>query len=944
MRNIDVSAQLNRLHTEFVSRADGEYRIRCPFHDDNNPSCDVSQAQQKFICRSCGVSGTIITLLAKLSGEPKHILLAKLSPSEDKPVEVAVVERFHRRIWTAPTLLEALHKRGVSDDTIRKFRLGETEGRISIPIPNESGIFVNLRKYLPGATDVSKTINLKGRSVPRLYPHSQLSYDKIILCGGEAKALAVLERLNSHGIGSVTSTGGETNWTPAFEDYFADKKVWVCSDIDKAGQQSAEYRCARLFNVAEWVGNLDLAEHLDHKKFPTGDINDYIALNFEDATERLLALLEACPKWISKLTGLVDSTLDPPIETSIRNAMQADMVDKRFKSEVSFTAIHPEAYFIPKDIKPQCNRDQDCCMVCPVYHSPAGKIFTISSESKSIISMVDSHDKVIRDEVREAVGIPTCQTVKLEILARYKVHEMRVQRALNLTQQDSDRTSIPAIVVGQEPELNETYEIVGRSVPHPKSQKCIAIVSETKAIADALTNFTLSEPEELLRFRPKQWTTEAISETLAGIYNEISLNVTRIYERQNLHVAIDLAYHSVLSIKTDTTSQKGRKGWVEVLIVGDSSQGKSETAKGFMDFYGLGDKVDCKNATQAGIIGGLEKEGGGKFYVQWGAIPQNDRRLLFLEELKGMPGDVFAKFTETRSSGVADLPKILRRKAQARTRLVALSNPPKGSMSTYSFGVNAIVDLIRNPEDIRRFDISLILNKEDINPEIINQQRESITPTFTSEQARKLILWCWTRTPEQVFFEPETLAAALSEARSLCTQFSENIPIIDRGDTRNKLLRLAAALAGRTFSASENSQTIFVRPCHVMWVSEFLREQYSSVNHGYYDYSQRAKKQQIILNEKALEAEIVTLPNLNATIEHLLHLDEIEVQDFCNWTGWEKSEAELKIGSFVRNNAVVREGKYYRKTAAFTKILRNMVEKPPEIPAHIVAAREGINY
>ena len=35
----------------------GQVRVLCPFHQERNPSCDVSLEKNVFVCRSCGASG-----------------------------------------------------------------------------------------------------------------------------------------------------------------------------------------------------------------------------------------------------------------------------------------------------------------------------------------------------------------------------------------------------------------------------------------------------------------------------------------------------------------------------------------------------------------------------------------------------------------------------------------------------------------------------------------------------------------------------------------------------------------------------------------------------------------------------------------------------------------------------------------------------------------------
>ena len=71
-----------------------------------------------------------------------------------------------------------------------------------------------------------------------------------------------------------------------------------------------------------------------------------------------------------------------------------------------------------------------------------------------------------------------------------------------------------------------------------------------------------------------------------------------------------------------------------------------------MDHYKLGARHECKNATSAGLLGGLQQLGS-RWFVSWGIIPMHDKRLVVLEEIKGTPIEVLAKLTDMRSSGIA---------------------------------------------------------------------------------------------------------------------------------------------------------------------------------------------------------------------------------------------------------------------------------------------------
>ena len=51
----------------------GEGQIRCPFHDDKNPSCSINTEKNTFICHACGEKGTLSFLLARCGIEaPKQ--------------------------------------------------------------------------------------------------------------------------------------------------------------------------------------------------------------------------------------------------------------------------------------------------------------------------------------------------------------------------------------------------------------------------------------------------------------------------------------------------------------------------------------------------------------------------------------------------------------------------------------------------------------------------------------------------------------------------------------------------------------------------------------------------------------------------------------------------------------------------------------------------------
>lgn len=937
MSDINVISELERIGWEYTFAGDSELKVVCPFHDDNSPSCHINIEKRYFCCQTagCDAKGDFISFLAGALRNARAVIIADLgtrySLDETKIIEADVVERYHSAIWANEYFLAELHKRGVTDDLIRQHRIGEFRGRITIPIRNVAGSFVNVRRYLPGAPGAEKMRNAKGRGKLRLFPIEQMEYESVCVCAGELKAVVAAHQLNRHGIGAVSCTGGEGNWSHTFTPLFKSKTVYVIYDIDEEGQTGAQVVLTQLSRVADTVHNIVLP--LDIDAHPHGDINDYCG---PELNKRLLPLLKVAEVW--KPTRQDTLTNDEiPNKVTLNVATHASSTGRRLRVTAIASAVAEAPYTIPSKTKCYCDRSQTECAICPVFAEDDKHEFSIDAESPAILEMVAAPAGIQREALVKALRIPaTCKVCSFVPTEFYNVEEVRVSPRLEILNRATERTMQPAFCIGEQIELNETYELVGRMHPHPKTQQSTLMISEYKPTKDALSSYVPDNLLGLKCFQPKEWTAASIHEKLTQIYDDFAANVTGIYQRQDLHLAVDLTYHSPLHISFEG---KTVKGWTEVLIVGDSSQGKSDTAIGLMKHYELGEKVECKNATVAGLLGGLQQIGG-RWFVSWGVIPTHDQRLVILEELKGTSQEVIGKLTDMRSSGVAEIPKIEKRRTQARTRLLALSNPRSPRpIDSYNFGVESIVELIGALEDIRRFDLCVIVSARDIDGAILNQlglDRPNVRHRYDTGICRELILWAWTRTGEQVKFEEGAPRAIVEAAQGLSDKFTEAIPIIDKGSTRYKIARLAAALAARTFSAVGDGNTLMVRKCHVQYIAELLDRIYSSDTFGYKDYSEAIKARNELIDVPIIRRQIINTPFVRDFIKSLLHTNYIELIDIQDWCGWERNEAHVLLSTLVRKHALVRDHRAYRKTPSFIVLLKDLLAgELPERPKHI---------
>jgi hypothetical protein len=934
MNEVNVLAELERAGRVYQWAGEDEVKIVCPFHKDKDPSCCVSVSKRAFRCpvAGCGAEGDIIKLLAALYSTSRAAVWQELQTRYTfdvaKTVDPDVIERWHRAIWQAGPLLQALRDRCVTDDMLRRYRIGVHEGRVTIPIKNDSGLYVNVRRYLPGAPGDQKMRNLRGRGKIRLFPPDQMRFDDVFVTGGEIKAIVAAEELNRHGIGAVCATAGEGNWAPELTAKFLGKgRVWTGLDVDDTGRMAAHDLCRQLSRVAKWVGDVELP--LDRARFPHGDVNDYVAQGFT-----LFPLLEQCPQFYAS-TGDAANTAEgaEPEEMELGDAVNAEATGRRLRVKAVVSSLDTAPYIVPSKARVECSKDQDFCALCPVYTS-ASEEWVVPAESIAVLEMIGTSLDRQRDSLMRCIGIPRdCRVCKIDPTDFYNVEDAKVSPQLEITNRSTDRFMQPAYCIGPRLELNETYQLTGRLHPHPKNQQATLLVSEYETTQDALSTYVPRDLEALELFQPQEWTVESLTQKLDELYEDLEANVTHVYRRRDIHLFVDLAYHSPLLIKFD--GPKPTKGWVDVLILGDSGQGKSEVAcgsqgdGGFRAFYGLGEKMECKNASVAGVLGGVQKFGD-RFFVTWGILPTHDKRLVILEEVKGASTEVIAKLTDMRSSGVAEIQKIEKRRTKSRTRQVWLSNPrSQQPMASYNFGIEAVRELIGGLEDIRRFDAVLIVSAGDVDAKEINQLRASrphVEHRHRDELCRSLILWSWTRTAEQVEFEEAAAAFIMEAATEMCDEFTDVIPIVDRGSMRMKLARLSASLAARTFShLGSEREGILVRRCHAEYIVAMLRRIYVSNSFGYDGYTAAVRLTQTLGDSKTLKKTINETPFPRDFVKSALHTDRIDLQDVQDWCGWHREDCQKLISVFVRKHALMREGRQYRKTPPFIQLLKEML-------------------
>lgn len=942
---INVLSELERIGWEWSAAGEGEIRCSCPVptHKDDTPSVNLNTVKAVWQCHAagCKASGDIVSFLAFALSSDRATILADLQNryptiSLAKTIDPEAVERFHQCISEAGPLLTELSKRGVTHADIRSARLGFWKGRITIPVFDVNRNIINVRRYLPGAPGDKKMQNTPGYGKAAIYQIEQLlSYDKVWFCGGELKALVAGRLLNPHGVGAFAISAGEGTWRQEWNSLLKGKTVYICMDVDRSGEVAASELANQLLHACERA--LIIRLPLDTSKYPKGDINDYVGQ--ENATaEDLLACMESAKPFEGFQRRQAVPTKEPR-SVPINRVLHPSNVRTRVSFEGVIQGFFETPYLVPKTVKVYCDRSQPNCAICPIYASPITDeqcvVCEIDPASETLLHIVDAPSKVKVPVLKTALGIPACKSATLEVGEHSSVTEVRISPQVSVT---SDVTGsetnirVPAFLVDQRhTDANIPYRLVGVPYPHPKDQSGVVVVTSAQQIEDSLASFSPSKEDlqELIDvFAPDEWTVDGIHEALTRVYEDLAYNVTGIFGRLSMQTVLDLTWYSALFFQFE-----GRriKGWVNSILVGDSGQGKTEMTSLLCQHYGAGVRVECKNASIAGLIGGLQQLGT-RWFVTWGLIPQNDRRLVLLEEAKGLQPQDIGRMTDMRSSGIAELPKIEQGRANARTRLVFISNPrEQRTIASFTYGVEAISQVVGALEDLRRFDVALVVSSDQVKAEDINKRRADRVATkhkATSALCRKSVLFAWTRTLDQIVFAEGVEDLIQTEALRLANTYSSTVPLIDRGTTREKLARLAVALAAKTCCYVDDS--ILVLPAHVEYVSRFLDTTYSDPVFGYRAFSEAISRMSAIADVEEVKALFASLPYPQDAVRTILRQSEFVLEDLQAALSQDRDQSMRALSLLVRKHCIVRVGRAYRKAEAFIPLLRGLLNNLPE--------------
>ena len=874
----------------------GEVSILCPFHEDHKRSASINLQTGLFHCLACEASHNYPTF--RKAWELEHGAPDAVAPPDpdEKFVPEQVIRDMHFALLENQDLLDQLRdKRGISIDTVRKYQLGWhlRTRRVAIPIRDREGIVRNVRLYSFTEKGQQKMLSWQqGYGTARLWPLQVLDGAKyVFLCEGEMDRLVMADR----GLNAITSTGGAKTWKSEWSKEFAGLKVYVVYDTDTAGEEGARKAAASISEYAKEVKvvRLDLSE-------PGEDITDFF-VNYGYGVEDLKRLVKETPKFKKPIRPDRRQASNGKVEwATLGQSLKPMYRRKELMVPVIVSARRDERLHYPAETIFTCDQSAGrLCQKCDLYGSGEATI-KFDRSDPVVLDFVGVSTKQQRAIIKKIAGIPnTCSQVESATVESGTIEEILVTPELD-TGGDGDSLHLVqrAFYIGLGLDYNESYALKAKPIPFHKNGKIVHHVVEATPAHDSIETFEMT-PEIYEQLKVFQAKPGKAKRKLWEIATDFQNHVTRIWDRIPMHIAMDLVWHSVLEFWFEDKLQ--RRGWLEVCIVGDTRTGKSEVAHQLQRHFGYGEIVSGENTSYAGLIGGAVKFDDA-WFVKWGRIPLNDKRLVVIDEVTGMSPQDIALMSGVRETGIADITKIETQKANARTRAIWIGNvrEPKNDLSDYDYGCLALHDLIGQPEDIARFDYALAAARDEVSSVTVNS-RHDITgePRYRSEACANLILWAWSRGRDTVMFQREAVDAAHKHAIEMGKAYTSNVPLVMAENQRIKLARIGAAIAARLFSTDEQGENLIVTAEHINAARDLLDLFYSAPAFGYAQLSRQrigfARRRQAGIQK--VQELLKTRPQLADMLSRTKLINPTKIADYTGITDDEAKDILRQLTS-----------------------------------------------
>lgn len=890
----------------------GKGLATCPFHEPNKePSLVIDTENDVCYCADCGYEGNykqFQTLAFDNSESETRVFFKDGGLSTVKPcfIRLDLVEVYHEALLKSDKWMKSLkEKRLINSETVRKFKLGLDRKRIIIPVfSQDEKRVLDLRKYDPFDTKGFKIISEKGYGCTRIYPEPNFDRDApLLFLEGEMDALLG----NQLGFNAITITTGAVSRLPKkYLDLFRDREVVVCYDLDESGRLGARKRKQELFHYARHIDEIRLPDELGEG----GDFTNYFQQGYTlDDFQKLLTEI------------IQDVTLE--------NLVHSKNLNKRVRTIGKISGKDEIPYLVPKILKVQCKQagEKKACVHCPyLEHRFEPKEVLIPDRDPICLELLGIPASTQRGILKGFIGVPrNCKSfIEIEIQEGRNVESLRLVPEKLMV--GSGRWVVRnAYFLGRGLLPNQIYDFEGIVVPEPKLQFASFLIEKARTEANPLDTIDFDFSQlQLFHADPGE-----VTQKITDRAYQLQQNVTKIYGRGDLIVAINLVFFTPIGFYFQ--GDMVQRGWGDIMILGDSRQGKTVSAARLFDYYGFGEIVSGESASLAGLKGGVSQVGK-TWHLQWGIIPLNDRGIVAIDEAQNLDKKVFSSLSRVRSEGIADIVMIKTERTVSRTRLIFIANPKTNRpLKSWPHGVEA-VQQFGKLADIARFDFVLTIGDGEVSASTMRKEQAvgEIDEKYPRDLWRQLILWMWSRKPEDIIFSPEVEDYIFEVSDDLSKKFRSPIPIVKESEERFVVAKYAASVAAQVFSTDKTLQKVVVGIEHVDFVKNFLISVFTKDSCGYDDFAVMNQKLEELSSPEKVKELVMNYEGVTLA-EAFLSREYLTFADFQDIFGLERKRVREIVSELVRNRALRRNpsNMLYVKTPAFISLLKDIRQEVP---------------
>ena len=834
--------------------------------------------------------------------------------------------------------------RRITPEIVKKYRLGLTDrGKFIFPMINAEGNLLNMKAYDPrGPVNYKWTFPYKGHETCPT-PIDHFTHQVLNFFAGEPDCYCAI----AMGIKGAVTLGSEavTDVDKVFgvdraRQIFGGKEINIILDVDETGIKAAKNLAESLYPYAKQIKiiNLDKSEINPHGLDPdnvteitAGDKTKW-KRNEKDFTDfmRKREFSDSANVFFSDLiknTTVYTHNIDRISKEVFKVTLQECRMPKYYSCDgskvleliASVSEFNSQAYQYPKIFKAVCSmmdtpKDVDgACTKCSVATHPAFGIapqvyFHLSREipkehmndrswvqihENDILGLIEVN-KLQKDSYLKRITQinDTCKKCFVSDVDHEKLLHIQLTKDVNEYSGNSDSASVgvadidvDAYMVLKDIYPNKSYKFEAVQALSWKSQEAVLFAHKAEPVATCIETFTMDQQMHEILSIFKQRPGEIIADTLRRRYDAFA-GACGAIGRHDVFFLNDLAFFSPLELSCKILPGI-KRGWVEVLICGDTRTCKTMITKWLFNHYKVGDMVSGSSAvTRSGLIGGMQKNSGGnKFQVAWGKIPMNDGGLLIIDEMGNIDEKHLSDLTGCRSDGIADVTGIVTRQVLARVRKIMISNQRAWTSDRETYetdGMTFIKKLCMKDEILARFDAAFVVRRDDVDIEKITTSFEKACVEFTEYQCQNHIRWAHSRKASDVIYTDEFCDAVNNAFITLLKKYHSSTQLVNQ-EIRAKLVRMSISLATILYSTPEDDwNKILVTKDHLNYVVEYINRLYCSKNMGLDKYSDRIRQHEQLGDMRFMEC-IAKYVDLNQLLRYDEFTEKHLQQIFCDY-------------------------------------------------------------